>query len=100
MLCPLLLYSKVTRSHMYTHSLSRVTLIMVYPKRLDVVACAVQQDLIAYPFLMGEFAFTTPKLSIHPTPSLLREPLLFVTLACELLEGKLNKYSVSIWREC
>ena len=39
---------------------------MVYSKRLDLVSCAIQQDLIAYPKL---FACTNPKLLVYPTPS-------------------------------
>lgn len=42
---------------------------MVYPKRLDVVPWAVQQDLRAYPLQMQEFASTNPKLPFRPTPS-------------------------------
>ena len=41
----------------------------VYPKRLDTVPWAVQQDLIAYPFGMSSFASMNPKLLVHPTPS-------------------------------
>ena len=37
-------YSKVTPSYLYTQSLI-LSSIMVYPKRLDIVPCAVQQDL-------------------------------------------------------
>ena len=42
---------------------------MVYPKRLDRVPWAVQQDLIAYPFSMQQLASTNPKLPVQPTPS-------------------------------
>ena len=47
MFCQFLLYSKMTQLCVYIYSLSSI---MVYPKRLDLVPCAVQQDLIAYPF--------------------------------------------------
>ena len=40
---------------------------MLYPKRLDTVPCAVQKDLIAYPFRMSELAATNAKLPIHPS---------------------------------
>ena len=33
------------------------------------VPCAIQQDLIAYPLQMQQFASTNPKLPVHPTPS-------------------------------
>ena len=42
---------------------------MVYLKRLDIVPCAAQQDLIAYPVQMESFASTKPKLPFDPTPS-------------------------------
>ena len=43
--------------------------IMVYPKRLGIVPCAVQQDPIAYSFSRQQFASTNPKLPIHPALS-------------------------------
>ena len=54
MLCQFLLYSEVTWSCMYMCiyiSTPFVVLpsIIVYPKRLEIVPCAVEQDLIAYP---------------------------------------------------
>ena len=36
-------------------------------KWLDVVSCSIQQDLIAFPLQMQYFAFTNPKLPVHPT---------------------------------
>ena len=67
MLCQFLQYSKVTLSYIYvciyiyTHIHTHIhihiytlflilSFIMFYPKRLDIVPCAVQQALIAYPF--------------------------------------------------
>ena len=54
MLCQFLLYSKVTWLYIYMCiyiSTPFVVLpsIIVYPKRLEIVPCAVEQDLIAYP---------------------------------------------------
>ena len=61
MLCQFWLYSKMIQihTHTYTHTCILFPIlspIMVYPKRLDIVPCAVQQDLIAYPFIYF-FAF-------------------------------------------
>ena len=58
MLCQFLLYRKVTQSSislslslsLYIHiPFLILSSIMVYPKRLGIVPCAIQQDLIAYP---------------------------------------------------
>ena len=43
-----LLYSKVTQSHMHILFLT-LSSIMFHHKWLDMVSCATQQDLIAYP---------------------------------------------------
>ena len=56
--CQFLLYSKMTQSYIYIHSLY---------KWLDTVSWAIQQDLIAYPLQMQQFA-SNPKLPVHPTP--------------------------------
>ena len=50
MLCQFLLYSKVTQLYIYIHSLSYIIFQHVYPKRLDIISYAAQQDLMAYPF--------------------------------------------------
>ena len=40
-----------THTHTHTHILFLIlSSIMFYPKRLDIVPCALQQDFIAYPF--------------------------------------------------
>ena len=52
MSCPFLLPSNVTWSYIYTQPRAYVIFHMVHPKILDVVPCAVQQDLTAYPFKM------------------------------------------------
>ena len=49
MLCQFPLYSKVIQLYIHIPFLILPS-IMVYPKRLDTVPCAVQQELIAYPF--------------------------------------------------
>ena len=38
--------------HIYTHSFLVLSSITFYPKRLDIVPCAIQLDLIAYSFQM------------------------------------------------
>ena len=49
---PFLLYSKVTQSHTYIHSFFPLSSIMFHYKWLDIVPCAIRQDLIAYPLQM------------------------------------------------
>ena len=57
MLCQFLLYSSDPVSHPHTPSLSyTLSSITVFPKRLDTVPCAAQQDLSAYPLWMWSFA--------------------------------------------
>ena len=51
MLCQSLLYSKVTQLYTCIHSFLIFFSIMVYPRRLDIVPCAIQWDLV-YPFYM------------------------------------------------
>jgi len=68
MLCQCLLYSKVTQSYIHRHS-SQVIFHHDLSQEYDIVPCAVQQDLIAYPLHMQQFASTNPKLPVHPTLS-------------------------------
>ena len=72
MFCQFLLYSKVVQPCTY------LSICLLFPifsaitfhhKGLDIVPCAVQQDLIAYPLPMQEFASTIPKLLVHPSSS-------------------------------
>ena len=50
MFCQFLLHSDVA-SHTHTYiPFLILSSLMFYPKRLDIVPCAIQQDLIAYPF--------------------------------------------------
>ena len=77
-LWPFLLYSRVTPSYVYiyiyTHSLFLIlSSIMVYPKRLAIVPCAIQQDVTAYPFQMWQFASTKPQ-TLRPSHSLRHPP--------------------------
>ena len=56
--------------------------IMFYHKWLDVVACATQQDRIAYPLQMQEFAPINPRLPVHlfafiPSPPSVSNALLY-----------------------
>ena len=67
-----LLYSKMTPLSIciYSHILFlTLSSIMFHHKRLDLMACAIQQDLIAYPLQMLQFASANPILPGRPTPS-------------------------------
>ena len=68
--CQFLLCCKVTQSYTNIHSSFFLILssILVYPRRLDRVPCAAQQDLMADPFSMSQFASMNPKRPVHPTP--------------------------------
>ena len=50
------------------HSLLLSSLVL-YPKRLARGPFAGQQDLIAHPVMMFEFASTDPNLPVHPLPA-------------------------------
>ena len=65
-------------SHIYILFLT-LSPIMLYHKWLDIVPCAVEQDLIAYSLQMQKFASTNPKLPDHipPSPSFLATTSLF-----------------------
>ena len=43
--------------------------IMFHHKCSEIVPWVIQQNFIAYPFQMQQFASTNPTLSVHPTPS-------------------------------
>ena len=62
--------SKVTQSykHIYTPFLT-LSSIILHHKWLDMVPCAMEQDLIAYPFQRQYSASINPRLTVHPTPS-------------------------------
>ena len=83
--CQFLLYGKVTQlyicvciyvymyinTHLYVYILLlTVFSIVSHQKWLDIVPCAMQQDLIAYQF-QTQFSSTNPKLSVHPPPLVL-----------------------------
>ena len=54
-------------THIYTHSFSHIiSFIMLHHKWLDIVPSAIQQDLIAYPLQMQEFASINPGFPVHP----------------------------------
>ena len=72
--CQFLLYIKVTQpyicmcvciicTHIFLLTLSSI---MFHHKRLDIVPCEIQQDLISYPFQMQYFSSTSPKLPVQP----------------------------------
>ena len=53
----------------YTYTLFLIlSSTMFHHKWLEIVPCATQQDLIAYPLQIQEFASINPKLLVHPTP--------------------------------
>ena len=52
-----------------SYSFSSLSSIRLHHKWLDIVPCAIQQDLIAYSLQMQEFASINPRLPVHPTPS-------------------------------
>ena len=57
-------------NHTYRYVLClRLSSIMLHRKWLNIVPCAIQQGLIAYPLHTLSFASTNPKLPVHPTPS-------------------------------
>jgi len=62
--------SKVTQSykHIYTPFLT-LSSIILHHKWLDMVPCAMEQDLIAYPFQRQYSASINPRLTVRPTPS-------------------------------
>ena len=61
----------VTHTHTHTHILfPTLSSPMLHHTILDIVPCAIRQDLIAYALQMQEFAFINPKLPVHSTPSL------------------------------
>ena len=43
-------------------------LIMVYYRLLNIVPCAIQQDIVVFPIHMYRFASMDPKLTIQPAP--------------------------------
>ena len=69
MLCQFQLYSSGTPSSIYISIPFLVfSSILVYPKRLDRVPCAGQQDLMAYPFSVSRFACTNSPSISTPSP--------------------------------
>ena len=68
--CQFLPYSKVTQSYVHIYILFlTLSSIIFHHKRLDIVPCAIQQDLIAYPCQIQQFASINPRLPVHLTPS-------------------------------
>ena len=43
---------------------------MVYHRILNIVSCAIQSDLVVYPFCIYQFSSANPNLTLHPIPSL------------------------------
>ena len=60
---------------------------MFHYKWLDTVPCTAQQDLIAYPLQMQQFASNNPQLPVHPTHLAIsaippKKNRVLLTLAC------------------
>ena len=43
--------------------------IIVYHRTLNIVPCAMQEDLVIYPFYIQQFASANPKFPVHPSPT-------------------------------
>ena len=54
--------------HIYPFPFLLFSSILVYPKRLDRVPCAGQQDLTADPFSMSRFPSANSNLPLYPSP--------------------------------
>ena len=72
MFCHFLLYSKVRQLYMYIYIFFFSHFLHNVASEVIIIPCAIQQDLIAYPLQMLQFASTNPKLPVHPTPSFSR----------------------------
>ena len=77
MSCQILLHSKVNQSYTYTYVLFLTLSSVMW---LDIVPCAIQQDLIAYPLKTQWFASTNPKLPVHPNYQTSPSPLATTSL--------------------
>ena len=69
--------------HAYTYIFLFLTLssVMLHPhKWLDIVPCAIQQNLIAYPLQMQQIESVNPRLPVHLTPSPSPTPLATTSL--------------------
>ena len=69
MFCQFLLYSKVTQVYIYIYIYIYILFltlssIMFLHEWLDIVPCATQKDLIAYPLQMQWFSSINPKLPV------------------------------------
>ena len=69
MSCQFLLYSEVTQSHKYIHSLSYNIFHHGLFQETGCSSLQLQPDFVSLPFYMQEFASANPKLPVHPTPS-------------------------------
>ena len=85
MVCQFLVYSKVIQfyiQNIYMYSIYMFLLIffsiIVCQKILNMVPCAIQQDLVVYPFYIQQFLSANPKLLIYPPPHL--SPLVTISL--------------------
>ena len=89
MLCQFLLYSKVTPSYIHKHFFLIPSTIMFYPKETGSILCAVQQDLVAYPFAMSQFASLTPNspfIPLSPPSPLATTSLFFMSESVSVLQ--------------
>ena len=67
MLCQSLLYSKVTQFYTYRPSFFIYFSMTVYHRVLNIVSCALQEDLVVYPSYIQQFASANPKLPVLPS---------------------------------
>ena len=66
--CQFLWYSKETQLYIHIYIIFlTLSSIMFHHKWLDIVPCAIEQDLIAYPLQMQESASINPRLPVPPT---------------------------------
>ena len=54
----------------HTYTFFIMVSILVYHRMLNIVPCAIQQDLVVYSFSVKYLASADPKLPIHPFPTL------------------------------
>ena len=80
-LCQFLIYSKVIHICIYVFFI--FFSIMVYYNTLNIVPCAIQQDLVVYLFYIQQFVSASPKLLIYSSPPFPFGNHKFVFSVCE-----------------
>ena len=76
-----------THTHTHTHIFTIAFAIMLYHRILNIVLCAIQQDLV-YPFYIQKLTSAKPNLPLHPSLNSLpcgkHQSVLYV---CESVSG-------------